>query len=191
MLPNLKTFEIYNLKYQDFENSKELLNISGSGHLIISYLNIQAKTGIVNLKIEIDDNIIFDVEVDNTDSQKAAEIGIVNDECLNYEVKYNTDIITQYIRLINDNEIYTRPDKDFAFEISTIKRCCRWINLSNEKRRFKVKDTYSFDTYVRPATVLTRLPIPFNKNLKITLTDNNTVTENTSFVFKCIYNLNE
>ena len=173
-LPNIKFLDLYAMKFSDFSNSKELLNITGSGDLIMVMLDLNSNTGKVDFKIEIDGEPIYDVNINLTGAKTPVRLGLLNENC-NNNVAVLGDELRPRVQLLNTSTRY------FNLQTYLLKQQCRWTTLSKQKKYLRVSDFHYLNQGIAPATVLLETPIKFTKNLKISIADNNTVTDSSNF----------
>ncbi len=184
LLPNIKTVDLYGIRFSDFNSSKELLNINGSGHLILAVFRTDNKVGRIDFKIEIDDEIIYNVDFDLNGAKYGSCLGLINENYIN-DYYMPGESVRKVINLLHTST------RNFYIELRSLTKQCRWASLSKNKISIKATDIYYGSHLAAPATVLLETPIKFNRNIKVTLVDNNTVADEYPVSFQCIYNLDE
>ena len=183
-LPNLKINRTSKILTEKKENV--ILEVTGSGNLVMAIGWFQTYDNKFNMKVTLDDEIIYNVDVDTAETGNNTQIGILNNTISTNNRTYVNGKGYQYIF----KELFLCDDEKNFFSLDFYYGKLR--NLSSELIQVKSKDYY-FSTHKMnlPATVLTKEPIKFNKNFKVTVTpiSNNARELKVQFQMYCIYNL--
>ena len=163
-LPNLKAVykQIPKAKIQTPET--EIYSVTGKGNLICVMANVYTSKQTFYLKIEIDDQVIFNVKVnfDRSLGGRNYYLGILNDTYYT-NLKQNNNSIYRQIALARATSSNNSAPIDIIYE--------NLINLSNNLYTVDAstihQENITGQSYVLPATAIIKTPIKFNNKLKI------------------------
>lgn len=177
-LPNL---QIKNITGNALTTEQTLHTISGTGNLILSVLEVVLTGGgSVQLKVELDDNLIFNTKFERpTSSEKRRYmLGIVNDSFITRQTVNNKNNILKWIDVYDVNKT-----NNFNIQIAYGKL----VPLSSSL--VTIRDELDAGGTIYPiSTAVVKNPIKFNNRLKVLATGSAVVE---SYQLKMIYNLGD
>lgn len=165
----LSNLQIKNINGSTLTTEKELVNISGTGSLILAVLEIvMTSNGSAQFKVELDNNLIFNTKFERPTStdKKTFIMGIINDSLITRQtLNNNNNNIIKWI------DVYS-PTASNNFHLQIVYG--RLIPLSSSL--ITVRDELNGGGTIYPiSTAVVKNPIKFNNRLRILATGSSVV----------------
>lgn len=156
----LSNLQIKNINGSTLTTEKDLVNISGTGSLILAVLEIvMTSNGSAQFKVELDNNLIFNTKFERPTStdKKTFIMGIINDSLITRQTLNNNNNIIKWI------DVYS-PTASNNFNLQIVYG--RLIPLSSSL--ITVRDELNGGGTIYPiSTAVVKNPIKFNNRLRI------------------------